>query len=345
MFGELLQAFLLIFVAEMGDKTQILAMTFATRYPVKKVLLGIFIGAFLNHGLAVMLGTALSKVIPIQTIQIIAGVAFLLFSLWSLRDEGDEDEAEGKRIRFGPVLTVAAAFFIGELGDKTQLAAITLSTTAHYPVFILCGTVLGMIATGGIGIFIGKKIGDRVPDFAIKLASSFIFLIFGTLKLYQSVPTEWMTLQNTLIAVAVIGLPYVYLLRGHFKRIRGGEPTLYAKRAQMLYDYYHTMEEKLDSLCNNCDVCLGKGCVLGYSKTLVKEGIHDADCPLAEVNIDSLTHQTHDEKQLAETLALTNAVLNDPGMAHHPARQNIVQIQTGLSQLIETASHSEKKSD
>jgi hypothetical protein len=63
------------------------------------------------------------------------------------------------------------------------------------------------------------------------------------------------------------------------------------------------------------------------------------------VNIDSLTHQTHDEKQLAETLALTNAVLNDPEMAHHPARQNIVQIQTGLSQLIETASHSEKKSD
>ena len=83
MIQELLKAFLLIFIAEMGDKTQILAMAFATQFPVRKVLLGIGLGVVLNHGLAVALGSYLSRVVPLSTVQIIAGAAFVGFALWT----------------------------------------------------------------------------------------------------------------------------------------------------------------------------------------------------------------------------------------------------------------------
>ena len=92
MIQEIIRAFLLIFVAEMGDKTQILAMTFATRFPVRKVLIGIGLGVFLNHGLAVILGSYLSRMIPISTLQMIAGAAFIGFAFWTLKPEKEGEE-------------------------------------------------------------------------------------------------------------------------------------------------------------------------------------------------------------------------------------------------------------
>src|SRR5690606_22932798 len=147
-------------MAEMGDKTQILAMAFATQYQVKKVLMGVFLGSLLNHGIAVALGSYLSSVIPINTIQIIAGISFVGFALWTLKNDDDDEEEGDSKGKFGPVFTVAMAFFIGELGDKTQLTAITLSVDASYPVFILLGTVSGMILTSSLGIYVGSKIGN-----------------------------------------------------------------------------------------------------------------------------------------------------------------------------------------
>src|SRR6056297_2859387 len=191
MAGELIKAFFLIFAAEMGDKTQILAMAFATRYPVKKVLLGIFIGSFLNHAIAVALGTVISTQIPLNKIQIVAGAAFIVFAIWTLRDETEEEE-ENKTIKYGAVVTVALAFFIGELGDKTQLAAITLGASSNYPLLTLSGTVSGMVVTGGLGIIVGKTLGDKIPEIGIKLSASVIFLFFGLSKLFNSVPTIYM---------------------------------------------------------------------------------------------------------------------------------------------------------
>src|SRR5690554_6657540 len=183
MIQDFLQAFLLVFIAEMGDKSQLLAMTFAIRYPVRKVLIGILIGAFLNDGLAVMLGSLVSNFLPMNTIQIIAGCAFIVFALWSLKVEEDEEDTVNRKIKLGPVATVAIAYFIGEFGDKTQLTAIALASNAVSPFAVLIGTVLGMFTTGGIGIYIGKKLGDRIPDTAIKLASAALFLFFGITKL------------------------------------------------------------------------------------------------------------------------------------------------------------------
>lgn len=146
----------------MGDKTQIIAMTFATQYKVKDVILGVVFGVAFNHGIAIVLGRFLSKVIPMNLIQIIAGIMFVVFGIMALRDE-DADEVKNKKA-LSPVTTVALAFFIGELGDKTQLTAMTLSTEGSYPLFILIGTTLGMVATSGLGIFIGSRIGEKIPD-------------------------------------------------------------------------------------------------------------------------------------------------------------------------------------
>ena len=154
MIREFLKAFLLIFAAEMGDKTQIIAMTFATQYKVKEVLLGVFLGVFFNHGIAILLGRYLSKLISMDWIQLIAGFMFVLFGLLALKEEKLEDKKEKN---YGPIITVALAFFVGELGDKTQLTAMTLSAEGKYPVFILLGTTLGMIATSGLGIYVGVK--------------------------------------------------------------------------------------------------------------------------------------------------------------------------------------------
>ncbi|HHT65930.1 MAG TPA: TMEM165/GDT1 family protein, partial [Clostridiales bacterium] len=158
MLHELFESFLLVFLAEMGDKSQLLAMTFAARYPIRKVLLGVLIGALLNDGLAVLLGSLVSTLLPIKTIQIVAGFTFIAFALWTLKPDGEEDESSEHKMKLGPVLTVAIAYFIGEFGDKTQLTAITLASQAVFPVMILAGTVSGMILTGGIGIWIGRKL-------------------------------------------------------------------------------------------------------------------------------------------------------------------------------------------
>ncbi len=184
MTRELLGAFLLVFAAEMGDKTQILAMMFATKYRAVSVLTGIFIGALLNHGLAVLLGCRLGCIIPIPVLTTIAGLAFIYFAFSSLKREESEN---GKVRRYkSAVITVASAFFIGELGDKTQLAAITLSMSAAYPLLILIGTVSAMVITGMMGIWIGNKVGKRIPEVFIKTISAILFFIFGSTRLIMT---------------------------------------------------------------------------------------------------------------------------------------------------------------
>ena len=126
----------LIFVvlAEMGDKTQLLAMAFATRYKATTVLWGVFVATALNHLLAVAVGNYLTTFIPLAWIQIAAAASFILFGLWTLR--GDRLEGEDERFSFSPFWTVAIAFFVAEMGDKTQLATVALAAKYQSPVAV-----------------------------------------------------------------------------------------------------------------------------------------------------------------------------------------------------------------
>ena len=142
----------LIVAAEMGDKSQILAMTFATRYTIRQVMLGVFFGILLNHGIAVALGTSLSLIISLDIVRALAGVVFVIFALLTLAKMDEDDLESTNNHRYGPVATVSMAVFISELGDKTQLATITLASSSQYPLFVLAGTVSGMVITSAIGI-------------------------------------------------------------------------------------------------------------------------------------------------------------------------------------------------
>ncbi|MDF2591125.1 MAG: hypothetical protein K0S75_591 [Clostridia bacterium] len=341
MIQELLQAFMLIFIAEMGDKTQILAMAFATRFPVKKVLLGIFLGSLLNHGLAVIFGSYISNFIPINTIQIVAGFAFVLFSLWTLKSDDDGDEEEKQKSNFGPVVTVALAFFIGELGDKTQLTAITLATDAAYPVFILMGTVLGMIFTGGIGIIIGKKLGGKIPEFTIKIIAASVFMFFGVAKLFQTLPSEYINLLSVSIFTVIIAIIAFILLRPTMIRRRQGRETSFVRSSRELYNYYHQVKKNIEKIClgaGSCGECQGNNCLVGYTKTLIKNGLNEEEPTRIEVaasNTETLDKH-YDEAKVLESLRLTLELISkDPTNIQykniHAIRRNLEMILFGRS--------------
>lgn len=267
MITELISAFLFIFIAEMGDKTQILAMAFATKYSTSRVLLGVLIGSFLNHGLAIALGAYLSNFIPLDTVQVIAGFAFVGFGLWGLKY--DEDEEESNKSKFGPVVTVALAFFIGELGDKTQLTAMTLATSAQFPVLILSGTVIGMIVTSGIGIFVGKKVGEKIPEIAIKIISSGVFIFLGTIKLLQTLPGEYLTNINIILYTLFLGLGIFLLSKPIYEAQRNKQRTALKEVAATLYIQAHHMKKAVDEIClgeERCGTCEGSKCLVGFAK-------------------------------------------------------------------------------
>ncbi len=279
MIQEILKAFMLIFIAEMGDKTQILAMAFATRFPVRKVLIGIGIGAFLNHGLAVLLGSYLSQMVPISTIQMVAGAAFVGFALWTLKSDKEEDEDEPK-IQFGPVATVALAFFLGELGDKTQLTAITLAADASYPFMILVGTVTGMIATGALGIIVGKKLGDKIPELGIKLLAASIFMFFGIQKLSQTVPKQYLNPTSIVLFAVVLVLIVSFMVRKLFHDRKMGIQSELIAKSKMLHDYYQHIQEDLENICMGpayCNTCQGNQCAIGQAKAIIRKSLVNPD--------------------------------------------------------------------
>lgn len=277
MIQEFLKSMLLIFMAEMGDKTQILAMAFATQFKIKDVLLGVFLGSLLNHGLAVILGAYLSNVIPIGAIQIIAGFLFIGFALWTLKVD-EEDEEDGVKKNLGPILTVAVAFFIGELGDKTQLTAITLASDAAFPLFILFGTVTGMVLTSGVGILIGSKIGNRIPEFTMKIVSASIFLLFGTIKLYTAIPRNFLTGINISIFFTLLSVSIYFLLKPSLELKKYNRSTALKEAALTLYEYTHQIKESVEEIClgeGTCGKCQGRNCIIGYTKTIINDAIEN----------------------------------------------------------------------
>ncbi len=175
-----------VVLAEMGDKTQLLAMAFATKYQASKVMLGVFIATVFNHALAVAVGNYITRFDGAQVwIQGIASLSFIFFGLWTIRGDKLEGE-ENRTTRFGPVITVAVAFFIAEMGDKTQLATIALATKfPENAVGVLIGTTTGMLIADAIGIIIGVVLCKKIPERTVKLVSAGAFMLFGFIGTYQ----------------------------------------------------------------------------------------------------------------------------------------------------------------
>lgn len=181
MLKEFIEAFALVFVAEIGDKTQLILMTLSAKYSVAQMLLGIFVGVVLNHGVAVYIGCFISNMINDSILQMFAGLMFIIFGIIII--VFDDECKEGTNFKFGPVITTALTFFLGEIGDKTQLTAMTLAIEGKFPLLILAGSVTGMLLIGLVGIIIGTSLTKHIPSYIIKMISGLVFIICGIMRL------------------------------------------------------------------------------------------------------------------------------------------------------------------
>lgn len=186
MLAALLLSFGVIFVAELGDKSQLMAMTFALRYRWWVVLGGITAATAVVHLVSVAVGHYLGVAIPPRLISIVGGLAFLVFAAWTLRGDSLTDEEQGKAGRVGTsaFLAVTSAFFLAELGDKTMLATITLATD-NDGVGVWIGSTIGMVAADALAIVVGAVLGKHLPERVIQLAAATGFLVFGVLLLLE----------------------------------------------------------------------------------------------------------------------------------------------------------------
>ena len=182
----MLHAFLLsfgvIFVAELGDKSQLMALAFATRYKTVPVLIAITLATGVVHLFSVALGGVIGTALPTKLISIVGAIAFVGFGIWTLRgDELTEKDKESTKVSSkNIIIAVGTVFFLAELGDKTMLATVTLATTEGL-VGTWAGSTVGMVVADGLAIAVGKALGDRLQAMTVRIASSIAFFVFAAI--------------------------------------------------------------------------------------------------------------------------------------------------------------------
>ena len=181
-------SFGVVFVAELGDKSQLMALTFATRYRTLPVLVGITLATSVVHAVSVAIGYGLGAALPTGWIALAAAGAFLGFGAWTLRGDtltGDE-RIKAERSTGSAVVAASVAFFLAELGDKTMLATITLAT--QYGWFgTWLGSTLGMVAADALAILVGRLLGRHLPEKLIKYGAAALFAIFGVWLIVEAI--------------------------------------------------------------------------------------------------------------------------------------------------------------
>ena len=191
MLDAILVSLGVVFVAELGDKSQLMALTFASRYRALPVLAGITVATAIVHLAGVVIGAALGGAIPTRPITIAAGIAFLGFALWTLRGDNlsDDEKARAGRTTHGAIVAVSIAFFLAELGDKTMLATITLATREGL-IGTWIGSTVGMVAADALAIVVGRQLGKHLPERIIKYGAATAFAVFGVILLVDALFTS-----------------------------------------------------------------------------------------------------------------------------------------------------------
>ncbi len=171
-------------LAEMGDKTQLLAFILAARFkrPLP-IILGILCATLLNHGLAGALGTWISSAISTDILRWVLGLSFIGMAIWTLIPDKIEEGETHIASKLGVFGATFITFFLAEMGDKTQLATIALA--AHYvaPVMVIAGTTLGMLIADVPAVFLGNKFADKIPMKLVHSIAAGIFALMGVLTL------------------------------------------------------------------------------------------------------------------------------------------------------------------
>ncbi|HKE73251.1 MAG TPA: TMEM165/GDT1 family protein [Acidimicrobiales bacterium] len=185
---SLLAALGVVFLAELGDKTQLVALGFGARYRLAPVLTGVVAAYMCTNLLSVIVGGLLGAALPTRAIGLVGGVLFIGFGIWTLRTGGEEEDeaAADEAGTDGAVATderhviasVATAMFLAELGDKTMLATATLAAQGN-PVLVWIGATTGIILAGVLGVLVGRVFGARLPERATRIGSAILFAAVG----------------------------------------------------------------------------------------------------------------------------------------------------------------------
>ena len=175
------------FIAEMGDKTQLMLVAMTSKFKLKDILLGTGVAVLVLNGLAVLAGGIISTVVPTWLIRLIAGAAFLFFAVTTLKGDDDEEEnVKDRKIKFAP-LSVFCTFFVAELGDKTQLTAITFGANEGMSsaLIVWLGCSLGLFLADILGMLLGYLLKSKTPEGLLNTLAFAIFSVFGVFTLYQ----------------------------------------------------------------------------------------------------------------------------------------------------------------
>ncbi len=189
-FSVFLYTFGIIFLAELGDKTQLTALALAARYPWKKVFLGLALAFALLNLAAVFIGKLLFTFVPLFWIKLASGGLFIFFGLAALWAEGDAGPEEGTPARGagmrGPFLTAFLLILLAELGDKTQLVTASLAARHDAPFAVFSGATLALWSVSLLGMFFGRQLTRLIPPPYIRKGAGWLFLAFGAVILGQA---------------------------------------------------------------------------------------------------------------------------------------------------------------
>lgn len=207
-----LVSLVLIMVGELADKSQLLALCLATRYKAWQVIVGIFAATFVVHFFTTLAGQTLGAFIPASILPWLTGLLFVGFGLWTLKGDAiDDAEADRGRGRFGPILATFVAFFLAELGDKTQIMTMTIAADPGSALLaylhsagpavkgwldstgltlegitpmgqfwgVTLGSTVGMVVADAVAIAVGSMMGARLPELALRRVSGVVFILFG----------------------------------------------------------------------------------------------------------------------------------------------------------------------
>ena len=184
-----MEAFLLstgiVALAEMGDKTQLLSLLLAARFRKPwPIIWGILVATLANHALAGAVGSWVTQVLGPDVLRWVLGASFLAMAVWMLiPDKLDDGDTPAAAPRLGVFGTTLLAFFLAEMGDKTQIATVMLAAQYNAYLWVVAGTTLGMMIANAPVVWLGERITRRVPIRAVHIVSAVIFLVLGLLAL------------------------------------------------------------------------------------------------------------------------------------------------------------------
>lgn len=227
MLAALLISLGVVFLAELGDKSQLITMTYALRYHWSTVLSGVAIAAFVVHGVSVTLGHYLGSVLPERPVAAAAGLAYLCFAIWTWRDSATAGLAVAsmRTPRFA-LFAVVSSMILAELGDKTMLATVALASD-HNWLGVWVGATAGMVLADAAAIGVGTALHRRLPEHLLHGSAALLFAAFGLWMLIGEV------LDRRPVAVAVIVIMVSVAVAGELRRVvreqaaraRGADPA------------------------------------------------------------------------------------------------------------------------